>query len=155
MFKKIILIFSCLGLLYGCGFTPIHSIKSNNNFSIEKLAFVGDKTINNYLKVSLKQFQDNSSENKFGIEVNTKYEKNTLAKDKTAKITNFKLSSSTIIQISLEDVIIKEMKIYQDKDMDSNDDKFEEQKIEKNIKQNFASSITRQLITELSILNDN
>ena len=155
MFKKIILIFACLGLLYGCGFTPLHSNKSNNNFSIEKLSFVGDKTINNYLQVSLKQFQNNSAKNKFEIQVDTKYEKNTLAKDKTAKITNFKLSSSTIIQISLEDVIIKEMKIYQDKDMDNNDDKFEEQKIERNIKQNFASSITRQLITELSILNDN
>ena len=39
--------------------------------------------------------------------------------------------------------------------MDKNDDDFEEAKNERIIKQNFASSISNKLITELSILNDN
>ena len=39
--------------------------------------------------------------------------------------------------------------------MDNIDDDFEEQKNEKITKQNFASSMTNKLITEISILNDN
>ncbi len=155
MFRKIILLITCITFLSGCGFTPLHSNKTNENFSISKISFEGDRSINNYLKVNLRQFQNNNSEKKFELKINTKYEKNTLAKDKKAKITNFKLSSTSLIKINLNGKLIKEIKIYQDKNMNNNDDKFEEQKIEKNIKQNFASKITRELITEISILNDN
>ena len=34
-------------------------------------------------------------------------------------------------------------------------DKFEEQKYQRNIKNNFASSISNKIIIELSLLNDN
>ena len=39
--------------------------------------------------------------------------------------------------------------------MNNMSDKFEEQKYERSIKQNFASSISSKIITELSLLNDN
>ena len=39
--------------------------------------------------------------------------------------------------------------------MNSYDDKFEERKVERNIKQNFATKILRDLIGQVSILNDN
>ena len=155
MLKKFILLLISITLLSHCGFTPIHSNKINKNFSIEALSFTGDKTINNYIKVNLKQFENNNSEKKFKLKINTKYKKDTLAKDKTAKITNFKLSSVSTIQINFNGNDIKEINISQNKNMDNYDDKFEERKNERNIKQNFASAITRQIITEISILNDN
>ena len=51
--------------------------------------------------------------------------------------------------------LIKEFKISETKDMNNIDDKFEEQKKENNIKQNFASSMYRKIITEMSMLDDN
>jgi hypothetical protein len=39
--------------------------------------------------------------------------------------------------------------------LDKNDDNFEEQKEERITKQNFASSMSNKLVTELSLLNDN
>ena len=155
MFKKFILILSSLILLSHCGFTPIHSNKVNENFSIEVVSFKGDRTINNYLRVNLKQFENYNSEKKYKLDINTKFSKNTLAKDKTAKITSFKLTSISIIQIKSDGKTIKQIKISQSKNMNNYDDKFEERKNETNIKQNFASSISKQILTEISILNDN
>ena len=39
--------------------------------------------------------------------------------------------------------------------MDNINDKFEEQKYERTIKQNFASVTSNKLISELALLNDN
>ena len=50
---------------------------------------------------------------------------------------------------------MKNLKISEKQIMNNIDDDFEEQKNERIAKQNFASSITNKLITEISILNDN
>ena len=83
------------------------------------MSFTGDKTINNFIKINLKQFENNNSEKKFKLKINTKYKKDTLAKDKTAKITNFKLSSISTIQINFNGNEIKKIKISQNKNMDN------------------------------------
>ena len=155
MLRKIFLFVTILGLLSHCGFTPLHSNKSISNFSINSTSFVGDKTINNYLKINLNQFINNKFEKKFDLSIKTDYIKDILSKDKTAKITNFKLSCISTISISLNGQLIKEIKISESRNMNNIDDEFEEQNKERNIKQNFASSISRKLITEISILNDN
>ena len=51
--------------------------------------------------------------------------------------------------------MVKELIISEIEIMDKNDDDFEEEKNERIIKQNFASTMTNKLITELSLLNDN
>ena len=84
-----------------------------------------------------------------------KYSKNVLSKNKTAETTNFELSTNTTFQILSDSKILKEFKISEKTIMDNIDDDFEEQKNEKITKQNFASSMTNKLITEISILNDN
>ena len=144
-----------LGLLSHCGFTPLYSNKSISNFSINSTSFEGDKTINNYLKINLNQLENNKFEKKFDLSITTDYQKDILSKDKTAKITNFKLSCTSTIMINLNGQLIKEIKIAESRNMNNIDDEFEEQNKERNIKQNFASSISRKLITEISILNDN
>ena len=144
-----------IGLLSHCGFTPLYSNKSISNFSINSTSFEGDKTINNYLKINLNQLENNKFEKKFDLTITTDYQKDILSKDKTAKITNFKLSCTSTIIINLNGQLIKEIKISESRNMNNIDDEFEEQNKERNIKQNFASSISRKLITEISILNDN
>ena len=155
MIKKIVLIFIFLNLLSHCGFTPIHSNKFNEKFTVGKISYLGNKEINNYLKVNFKQFQNKNYGNEFELNIDTKLNKDILAKDLTAKITKYKLTSISVIQINSDGKLIKEIRVIQDKNIDNYDDKYEERKNEKNIIQNFASKISSEIITELSILNDN
>ena len=155
MIKKILILIISFNLISHCGFTPLYSNKSDVNFSIASIEFKGDKEINNFLKNSLNKFANNKSEKKYTIKINSNYSKKVLSKNKAAETTNFELSTNTTFQILSDNKILKELKISEKKIMDNIDDDFEEQKNEKNAKQNFASSMTNKLVTEISILNDN
>ncbi len=155
MYRKILLFVFLIFLVNHCGFTPLYSNKSNNNFSITDLTMKGDRTINNYIKINLYQLLDNSNEKQFTINVDTKYNKVVLSKDKTAKISEYELSSTSVFEISSKNKLIKKITISEKKNMNNIEDKFEEQKEERIAKQNFAATTSRKLITELSILNDN
>ena len=155
MIKKFLIIIISFNLISHCGFTPLYSNKSDVNFSITSIEFKGDKEINNFLKNSLNKFTNNESEKKYKIKINSNYSKNVLSKNKAAETTNFELSANTTFQILSNNKILKEFKISEKKIMDNIDDDFEEQKNEKIAKQNFASSMTNKLVTEISILNDN
>ena len=154
MYKKIFLILIVLNFLNHCGFTPLHSSKQAANFSIETISFEGDRMINNYLSDNLSKFENDKFEKKFTILVNTNYNKNIISKDKTSKVTNYELSAVSIFQISYQDKIIKKFELSERKTINNIEDKFEEQKYEKSVKQNFALAISDKLITELSMLND-
>lgn len=155
MIKKFLILIISFNLISHCGFTPLHSNKSDVNFSITSIEFEGDRQLNNFLKNSLNKFTNNESEKKYTIKINSNYSKNVLSKNKAAETTNFELSTTTTFQILSNNKILKEFKISEKKIMDNIDDDFEEQKNEKNAKQNFASSMTNKLVTEISILNDN
>jgi hypothetical protein len=126
-----------------------------NNVSINEISFIGDKIINNGIETNLIRYKNSKNEKPFNIKIDTKFSKETLTKDKTAKVTDYKLSSVTIFEISSQDQFIKRIIISEEKNMNNMSDKFEEQKYERSIKQNFASSISSKIITELSLLNDN
>ena len=155
MIKKFLILIISFNLISHCGFTPLYSNKSDVIFSITSIEFKGDKEINNYLKNSLNKFKNNESEKKYTIKINSNYSKSVLSKNKAAETTNFELSTDTTFQILSNSKILKEFKISEKKIMDNIDDDFEEQKNEKIAKQNFASSMTNKLVTEISILNDN
>ena len=154
MIKKFFLLILVTFLLNHCGFTPLYSNKSNNNFSIVDLTMKGDRTINNYIKINLYQLLNDNNEKQFTINVNTKYNKSVLSKDKTAKITEYELSSISVFEVSSNNRFIKKITISEKKNMNNIEDEFEEQKEERIVKQNFASTTSKKLITELSILND-
>ena len=97
MIKKFFLLILVTFLLNHCGFTPLYSNKSNNNFSIVDLTMKGDRTINNYIKINLYQLLNDNNEKQFTINVDTKYNKSVLSKDKTAKITEYALSSISVL----------------------------------------------------------
>ena len=154
MIKKFFLLILVTFLLNHCGFTPLYSNKSNNNFSIADLTMKGDRTINNYIKINLYQLLNDNNEKQFTINVDTKYNKSVLSKDKTAKITEYELSSISVFEVSSNNRFIKKITISEKKNMNNIEDEFEEQKEERIVKQNFASTTSKKLITELSILND-
>ena len=148
MLKKNIIIISLFLFLANCGFTPIYLKNKNINFSIEQVDYIGDRDLNNYLKINLDRYKNEENNNKIFIKVETKYEKDILSKDSTGKISSYQMKVEAIFLVKSinKKIIITEKKI-----IDSMDDKFEEARYEKNIKQSFAYSISNKLISELII----
>jgi len=145
--KKNLLIFFIL-FLTNCGFYPIYSQNNNVNFSIEEIKYKGDRDINNFLKINLNKYKNSKLENKIFIDVESFYEKNIFNKDGTGKIKDYELKVEVIFLISNKN---KKIKISEKKIMKNFEDKIEEARYEKSIKENFASSISTKLISELII----
>ena len=146
MIKKNIIIISLILFLNSCGFTPIYLNKNDVKFSIEQVNYSGDRDLNNFLKMNLDQYKNEKIDNKFSIDAKSTYKKIILSKDGTGKVTNYQLEAEVIFLIKS---INKEIKIIERKIIDSMDDKFEEARHERTIKQSFASSITNKLTSEL------
>ena len=151
MIKKKIIFISLIFFLNNCGFTPIYLNNTEVNFSIEQIDYLGDRELNNFLKINLNKYKNIESDNKIFIEVNSSYEKIILSKDGAGKVTNYQLLANVIFLIK---PINKEIIITEKIIMDSKTDKFEEDRYERTMKQNFASSISNKLRSELTIIND-
>jgi len=146
--KKSIILISIIFFLTQCGFTPIHLKNKNLNFSIEQISYTGDRELNNFLKTNLDQYKNEKVNNKIYIEANSIYKKIILSKDKTGKVTNYQLEAEVIFLIK---PLNKKINITEKKIMDSKDDKFEENRYERSVKQSFASSISQKFLLELTI----
>ena len=148
MLKKNIVILSLIFFLVNCGFTPIYLKNNNINFSIEQIEFVGDRDLNNFLKINLDRYKNEKNNNKIFLNVKTTYEKNILTRDGTGNISSYQLYAEAIfvIKSTNKTIRMKEKKI-----LESKNDKFEEARNEKSIKQSFANSLSNKLISELII----
>jgi len=148
MIKKNVIILSLIFFLTNCGFTPIYLKNTNVNFSIEQINYTGDRELNNFLKTNLDQYKNKKIDNKFYIEAKSTYKKIVLSKDGAGNVTDYQLEVEVIFLIKPLD---KTIKITEKKIMNSMDDKFEEARYERTIKQNFAYSISNKLSSELII----
>jgi len=144
--KKNILLIFLIFFLSSCGFSPIYLKNTNVNFSIEQVNYTGDRELNNFLKTNLDQYKNKKNNNKIYIEANSVYEKTILIKNKAGEVTNYQLEVEVLFLIKPSN---KKIKITEKKIMDSMDDKFEETRYERSIKQNFASSISNKLSLKL------
>ena len=148
MLKKNIILIYLILFLNSCGFTPIFLKKNDIKFSIEQVDYSGDRDLNNFLKINLDQYKNEKIDNKISIDAKSTYKKIILSKDGTGEVTNYQLEAEVIFLIKSNN---KEIKITERKIIDSMSDKFEEARYERSIKQNFASSITNKLTSELII----
>ncbi|MDC0915784.1 hypothetical protein OAQ41_02015 [Candidatus Pelagibacter sp.] len=146
MIKKFTIVITLI-ILTGCGFTPMHSKKNNNNFSIEQINFSGERELNNFLKIGLTRYKS-SSDKKFFIDVESEFLKIILTKDKTGKITNYELVANVTFKLKPN----KEIEFSEKKIIKKLDDNFEQTKQERTVKQIFATSMINKLITQLSII---
>jgi hypothetical protein len=146
--KNIILLITLIFFLNNCGFTPIYLKNTNENFSIEQVNYTGDRELNNFLKTNLNQYKNEQIDNKIYIEANSIYKKIVLSKDGTGEVTNYQLEAEVVFLIK---PLNKKIKITEKKIIDSMDDKFEEARNEREIKQIFASSISNKLSSEITI----
>ena len=146
MIKKFTIVIALI-ILTGCGFTPMHSKKNNNNFSIEQINFSGERELNNFLKIGLTRYK-NSSDKKFFIDVESEFSKNIITKDKTGKATNYELIANVTFNFeSIKKIVFSEKKI-----IENLNDSFEQIKQERSVKQIFATSIINKLINQLNIV---
>ena len=148
MIKIKIIFMSLIFLLANCGFGPIYVKNTNNNFSIENVIYNGDRELNNFLKTNLNQYKNEATNKKVYIEAISKYKKIILTKNTTGKITNYKLIAEVTFLIKSTD---RKINIIEERVINTMNDKFEEARKEKAIKQSFASSISKKLVSELVI----
>ena len=146
MIKKFTIVIALI-ILTGCGFTPMHSKKNNNNFSIEQINFSGERELNNFLRIGLTRYKS-SSDKKFFIDVESEFSKIILTKDKTGKATNYEL----IANVTFNFESIKKIEFNEKKIIENLNDSFEQTKQERSVKQTFATSIINKLINQLSIV---
>tara|TARA_X000000368_G_C22832152_1_gene623806 strand:- start:98 stop:547 length:450 start_codon:yes stop_codon:yes gene_type:complete len=146
MIRKNIIFLSLIFFLTNCGFTPVYLKNTSVNFSVEQVNYTGDRELNNFLKTNLNKFKNEKNDNKIYIEANSIYKKIVLSKDSAGEVTNYQLEAEVIFLIKPlnKKIIIKEKK-----NMNSMDDKFEEARKERSIKQSFASSISGKLTSEI------
>ena len=148
MIKKSISLIFLIFFLTNCGFTPVYLKNTNINYSIEQVDYTGDRELNNFLKSNLNKYKNEKIDKKIFIEINSIYKKNILTKDGTGKITSYELEAVVIFLIQ---PLNKKIQIIEKKIMNSMDDKFEETRQERIIKQSFVSSISNKLISEINI----
>ena len=146
MIKKFTIVIALI-ILTGCGFTPMHSKKNNNNFSIEQINFSGERELNNFLRIGLTRYKS-SSDKKFFIDVESEFSKIILTKDKTGKATNYELIANVTIKLKSN----KKIEFAERKIIKNLNDNFEQTKQERSVKQIFATSIINKLINQLSII---
>jgi hypothetical protein len=148
MIKKNIIVISLIFFLTNCGFSPIYIKNTNTNFSIENVNYQGDRELNNFLKINLNQYKNEKSNKKIFIEAKSGYEKIILTKNSSGDVTNYKLIAKVTFLIKSTN---KKINITEEKIISSMDDKFEEARKERTVKQNFALSISNKLVSELVI----
>jgi hypothetical protein len=148
MKRKNIILISLIFFLTSCGFSPLYLTNNDVNFSIESVVYTGDRDLNDFLKPKLKQYKNENIDNKISIETESTFRKIVLSKDGTGEVTSYQLEAEVTFLISPLD---KRIKINEKKTMDSMNDKFEEARYIRSIKQNFASSIVNKLSSELII----
>jgi hypothetical protein len=148
MIRKNIIFLSLIFFLTNCGFTPVYLKNTSVNFSVEQVNYTGDRELNNFIKTNLNKLKNEKNDNKVYIEANSIYKKIVLSKDSAGEVTNYQLEAEVIFLIKPlnKKIIIKEKK-----NMNSMDDKFEEARKERLIKQSFASSISSKLTSEIII----
>ena len=151
--KNITLVILIL-FLYSCGYSSIYKNQKSQNFKINIIEATGNIEMNNLIKNEIKLYSGKDTTNVYNLKVNTEYLKETLTKDSTGVITDYKLSVTSTFTIDLKEKT-QVIEIKENINIKNQSDSFEQNKYEKNIKRSFASSIREKLISEIYNINDN
>jgi hypothetical protein len=147
--KKKFIFLLLLVLLTNCGFTPIYKNGGNIDLKIIVNSVSGDRSTYNLISSNLKRYSYDDAINSAQIDINTKYEKNILAKDSTGKTTDYQIKIKAFFNIEIKE-LKKEITFVETFDYKSLAKSFEEIQYEETVKQNISNIITRKLIDQLS-----
>jgi hypothetical protein len=151
MLIKKSLIIILLIFLSHCGFSPMFKNINNLQYNIIVESLNGDRDINNLIRSNLKKYTSIENRDELKIKVNTKYEKNIIAKDSTGKTTNYQIKILAIFEVDYSEGQ-KIITIEETFDYKSIEDKLVELDYERSIKNNLTNIIISKLITQISRL---
>ena len=152
MIKKICisLILITIPFIYSCGFTPKYANYEGINFQIEIDKYTGDRELNNFLKSKLKRY--NNKKNKdleiLSLDLNSKFEKNSIAKNTKGEITKYELRAIVNINLIFENKT-REVIFDERFKIDKIDDSVEQNNYILIIKKDFANEIIDKLIFDI------
>jgi len=151
--KKIITALSFC-LLLSCGYEPMYSkkkIKTNYNFSINTINYIGDNKVNQILKNKLKKVLNKEKKSPaLNLNLNSRVEKIVTSKDKKGNPERF--SIKIIINLGIfKGEISKGKKNFEEKfEYNNKSKKFDLEQYEKNIRNNLISGLSVEIIRYLN-----
>ena len=148
MYKNLIIITFTLLLLNNCGYSPIYSKNIDQKLNIELVNFKGDREINNSIKYNLKRYNNQVSELKFLIDINTEYAKNSETKNLAGNTISYNLTASVTFNVTYRD----EKKVFnftEKSTLKNIASQIDEDTYENNIKKNIGELFSNRLIMQL------
>ena len=147
--KNFFLVFFTVIMLSSCGYNSIYTQNKNINFEILSLETKGDKDINYLIEKELKQYIGKDNIRKFKVRINTAYSKNPVVKDKTGKITKYKLIANLDLEFEIDNKI-QNISLNESFNMENFKDKFEEKIYEDQIKNDLSVLMLNKIIPYLA-----
>ena len=147
--KNFFLVFFTVIMLSSCGYNSIYTQNKNINFEILSLETKGDKDINYLIEKELKQYIGKDNIRKFKVRINTAYSKNPVVKDKTGKITKYKLIANLDLEFEIDNKI-QNISLNESFNMENFNDKFEEKIYEDQIKNDLSVLMLNKIIPYLA-----
>ena len=147
-------LFALLFLLVfsSCGYNPIFKNTSNSNdFRINIIKMQGDAKINNIIKKQLELKSNENSKKIYDVSLETNYSEIILAKDTSGAITHYQLVVNSTFRVNFRNQTI-DLTFSESLKMKNISDSLEKLSYEKNIKNNFASSLVDKLIVKIVTL---
>ena len=151
--KQIILII-LLVFLSSCGYTSVYKNIDNRNIDITVSEMRGDRELNNLIKKQLELYSNKNSINKFDLVIVSSFNKNILSRNSSGVATDYELVATFMFEIYFNEET-KKVTFNESINVKNNADSFEQISYEKNIKNNFASSVREKLILKILNINDN
>ena len=145
--KKVFLII-LITFLTQCGYTSLYQDIGKININIKVVDMKGDNQLNNLIRTELQRYQSSDTEKNFLINVESKYTKKTLTKDKTGNVTTLRLTANVNFEVTLNENkynFIYEEVLNINKSSNSN----EQSEYEYIVKRNFTETIRDKLILKL------
>ena len=145
--KKVFLII-LITFLTQCGYTSLYQDMGKININIKVVDMKGDNQLNNLIRTELQRYQSSDTEKNFLINVESKYTKKTLTKDKTGNVTTLRLTANVNFDVTLNENKYKfsyEEGLNINKSSNSN----EQSEYEDIVKRNFTETIRDNLILKL------
>ena len=151
--KNIILI-TLIFFLSGCGYSSIYDSQKKIDFQINVEEMKGDNEFNNLIKKDFKLFSKNNLQKEYLLKINSDYKKVITSKNSAGVASNYNILATVEITVKFNNKI-DIFQFQESINIKPNTNAFEQQKYEKNIKRNFASSIREKLIIKILDTNDN
>ena len=137
-------------MLNHCDYKPVYSNQNKVDYKIVITSFTGDREINNLISKTLKRNSKENSNKIINISLDTKYSKNTLARNNAGTITDYQANVISKFTIEKENNS-ENFTVVEKFNFQKMTDKYEEKNYEQTIKKNLANSISQKLILRLAV----